>query len=441
MSIEKENKSTPRNKVLVIGGGPAGLMAAGQAALQGARVILLEKKHIPARKLGITGKGRCNLTNTGETLGFPQAFGDKYKFMRFSLGRFGNQDLISFFQQLGRELVTERGGRVFPVTQKAGTVVRSLLDWTKECGVEIKPRSPVKEIRVENNRIRGVAVRNKSGEGDVSSPDIQYIEGDKVILATGGASYPATGSTGDGYILARELGHTIVPVYPALVPLETRESTAREMQGLSLRNVEAQIFVQGKKQASAFGEMLFTHFGVSGPIILSLSKIAVWALNRNQKVNLVIDLKPAVSHSQLKSRISRVMHEEGKKKIANILKDILPLKMISVFLGHAGIDPDKKGNAVTREEQQSLRMWCKELTMEISGYRSFEEAIVTTGGVKLSEVNPKTMESRKVKGLYLAGEVLDIDADTGGYNLQAAFSTGWVAGNSAAQPGFTDAPA
>lgn len=418
-------KGSNPDKILVIGGGPAGLMAAGQAAMRGARVILLEKKHMPARKLGITGKGRCNLTNTGETQDFSQAFGDKYKFMRFSLGRFSNQDLISFFHGLGLELITERGGRVFPAAQEAGAVVRSLLDWIKGCGVEIRPDSQVKEIRLVNHRIQGVVVQDNSRES-------QFIEGDKIILATGGASYPATGSAGDGYILARELGHTIVSVYPALVPLETRGSMAQEMQGLSLRNVQAHIFIQGKKQASAFGEMLFTHFGISGPIILSLSKTAVWALNQNQKVKLVIDLKPAVSHSQIKSRIARVMHEKGKKKISNILKEFLPLKMIPVFLKHTGIDPDKRGSAVTSEEQKSLRLWCKELSMEICGHRSFEESIVTTGGVKLAEVNPKTMESRKIKGLYFAGEILDIDADTGGYNLQAAFSTGWVAGNSAA---------
>ncbi len=414
--------------VAVIGGGPAGLMAAGQAAARGLKTILLEKMPQPARKLGITGKGRCNLTNTADNTDFLKSFGSGAKFMRFAMGRFNNQDLIGFFNNLGVETVTERGGRVFPSTQKAQTIVRSLINWTKKQGVTIECGSTAGKILTEKGQVSGIVLKDSKQSGNEKPP---VLLTSNVIIATGGQSYPSTGSTGDGYLLAQSLGHEIISTIPALVPLETREDTAPKMQGLSLRNVQAEIFVQGKKQAQGFGEMLFTHFGVSGPIILTMSKTAVQALILNQDVRLSIDLKPAVSHSQLKNRIARVMHQHGKKQLVNILKEFLPLKMIPVFLEKTELDPDKPGNMITAEEQKTLRLWCKELHMEISGYRSFKEAVITSGGVKLSQVNPRTMESRIIKGLYFAGEVLDIDADTGGYNLQAAFSTGWVAGRSA----------
>ncbi len=415
--------------VIVAGGGPAGLMAAGQAAARGLKVVLLEKKHFPARKLGITGKGRCNLTNTADNDKFLSSFGHGSKFMRFVLGRFTSSDLIEFFEKLGVETVVERGGRVFPAAQDAQIVVRSLVNWVKHQGASIRTNTSVKKILTENNTVAGVVV-NKSLLSTPARKQDEIISGKSVVIATGGCSYPATGSTGDGYFLAEQTGHTLVPVYPALVPLEIRDDTASRMHGLVLRNVQANIFIQGKKQAQDFGEMLFTDFGVSGPIILSLSKTVVQALNQNKKVFMSLDLKPAVTHAQLKSRIVRVMHQQGKKKLVNILRDFLPLRMIPVFLEKSGLDPEKQGSLVTAEEQKKLRLWCKELHIEISGYRSFDEAIITSGGINISEVNPRTMESRKIKGLYFAGEVLDIDADTGGYNLQAAFSTGWVAGNS-----------
>ncbi|WP_291318372.1 NAD(P)/FAD-dependent oxidoreductase [Desulfonatronospira sp.] len=412
-----------RQEVIVVGGGPAGLMAAGQAATRGLQVILLEKKHLPARKLGITGKGRCNLTNTAANDDFLRTFGHGAKFMRFALGRFSSRDLVSFFNSLGLETEEERGGRVFPRTQQASDVVRALVGWVKEAGVKIKTAKAVRQIVAEKGRVRG-GVTDKHGTTE------EFFRGENIVIATGGASYPATGSTGDGYALARALGHEIVPVYPGLVPLETKGDTAPMMQGLSLRNVRAGIYVQGKKQVEDFGEMLFTHFGVSGPIVLSLSKDVVRALSRNLEVKLVIDLKPAVSHTALKSRISSRMHARGRKKISNLLKEFLPIKMIPVFLKNSDIDPDKPGSDLSASEQKALRMWCKELCMDITGYRSFNEAIITSGGIKLSEVDPRTMQSRKVQGLYFAGEVLDVDAGTGGFNLQAAFSTGWVAGNS-----------
>ncbi len=404
-------------------------MAAGQAAARGLKVVLLEKKHLPARKLGITGKGRCNLTNTAQVNDFLRAFKAGANFMRFALGRFSSRDLRLFFQDLGVETVAERGGRVFPAAQEAGVVVKSLVQWVQQQGVEIRTESPVKRILSEKGRITGVALQEKSCPYRSGLKD-KILAAKNVVIATGGSSYPATGSTGDGYALAADLGHSITDVYPALVPLITADDTAFRLQGLSLRNVLAEIFIQGRKEAQEFGEMLFTHFGVSGPIILTLSKAAVQALNQNLEVTLSIDLKPAVSHSQLKQRISRTMHAQGRKKLVNILKDFLPLKMIPVFLDKSGIDPDTPGSMVSAADQKKLRLWCKELRLRISGYRSFHEAIITSGGVRLSQVNPRTMESRLIKGLFFAGEVLDIDADTGGFNLQGAFSTGWVAGNS-----------
>ncbi|MFN2266971.1 MAG: NAD(P)/FAD-dependent oxidoreductase [Desulfonatronovibrio sp.] len=415
--------------VIIVGGGPAGLMAAGQAAGRGLKVLLVEKKHLPARKLGITGKGRCNLTNTADIKEFLKSFGHGDKFMRFVLGRYNNQDLISFFHNLGVETIEERGGRVFPEQQKATIIVHALISWAKKQRVQIETKTSVKKILVNDNTITGVVIEKKSKDQSGSTKR-QEIKTENIIIATGGSSYPATGSTGDGYVLAKDLGHSIKPPFPALVPLETKEDLALKMQGLSLRNVLAEIYIQDKKNSQAFGEMLFTHFGVSGPIILTLSKTVVQALLENKKTELLIDLKPAVSHAQLKKRIARVMHEQGKKKLVNILKDFLPIKMIPVFLEESGLNPEKKGSSLTADEQKKLRLWCKSLKMEISGFRSFNEAIITCGGVNLAEVNPKKMASRLIKGLYFAGEVLDLDADTGGYNLQVAFSTGWVAGQS-----------
>lgn len=416
-----------RYDLIVVGGGPAGLMAAGQAARRGLKVMLLEKMHHPARKLGITGKGRCNLTNTANPQDFLKSFGNGEKFMRFVLGRFNNMDLINFFEKLNVATIVERGGRVFPADQEARIVVKALINWAKNQGVTIRPNSKVHRIIARDNRVRGACISST----DLSKSEAaSELSADNVLIATGGASYPATGSTGDGYAMAQDMGHAVVPVHPGLVPLETAGSTAQKMQGLSLRNVQAELFIQGKMQARSFGEMLFTHFGVSGPIILSMSKTAVQSLDQGLEVSLLIDLKPAVSHALLKSRIARVMHQHGKKKLINILKELFPLKMIPVFLEESGLDPDKQGNQISALDQKIIRMWCKQLQMKVTGYRSFNEAIITSGGIKLLEVNPKTMESRIVKGLFFAGEVLDLDADTGGFNLQAAFSTGWVAGNS-----------
>lgn len=407
-------------RVIVVGGGAAGLMAAGQAAEMGAETLLLEKMDRPGRKLRISGKGRCNLTNVVPRSEFLTHFEPQGHFLRPAFYRFFNQDLVAFFEELGVPTVTERGGRVFPASGEAQDVVDALVRWVGEQGVTLRTHMPVERLLLEGERMVGVQAS-------------ENYRADAVIVATGGASYPATGSTGDGYRLAQAVGHTIVPIRPALVPLETAGDIAARLQGLSLRNVTVSVWVDDKKQAEAFGEMLFTHFGVSGPIILSLSRQVVDALRRGQKVILSIDLKPALDHPKLDARLLRDLDAHGKRHFRTLLKRLLPSKLIPVCIDSVDIPPHKVAHQITSEERQQLRMWLKDFRLEVTGHRPFTEAIITAGGVDTLEVDPHTLASRLVEGLYLAGEVLDVDADTGGYNLQAAFSTGWVAGRSAAQ--------
>jgi len=409
-------------QVIVVGGGAAGLMAAGQAAELGAETLLLEKMNRPGRKLRIAGKGRCNLTNVVPLSEFITHFGPNGRFLRQAFSRFFTSELVAFFEELGVRTVAERGGRVFPVSGQAQDVVDALVRWVGERGVTLRTRSPVERLLVEGGRVVGVQVSRG-----------RVYRADAVIVATGGASYPATGSTGDGYRLAESVGHTIVPIRPALVPLETAGDIAPRLQGLSLRNVTVRVWVDGKKQAEAFGEMLFTHFGLSGPIILSLSRQVVDALRLAQRVILSIDLKPALDERKLDARLLRDLDAHGKQQFRTFLKGLLPRKLIPVCIDLTGIRPDKAGHQITAQERKRLRMWLKDFRLEVTGYRPFTEAIITAGGVDTREVNPRTMASRLVEGLYFAGEVLDVDADTGGYNLQAAFSTGWVAGRSAAR--------
>jgi len=409
-------------RVTVIGGGAAGLMAAGQAAEQGAETLLFEKMDRPGRKLRITGKGRCNLTNVAPLSEFIAHFGPNGRFLRQAFSRFSASELASFFEGLGVRTVTERGGRVFPASGRAQDVVDALVRWVDKRGVTLRTRSPVERLLAEGGRVVGVQVfRGRAYRADA------------VIVATGGTSYPATGSTGDGYRLAEAVGHTIVPIRPALVPLETSGDVAPRLQGLSLRHVTVRVWVDGKKRAEAFGEMLFTHFGVSGPIILSLSRQVVDALCQGQRVILSIDLKPALDERKLDARLLRDLDAHGKQQFRTLLKGLLPRKLIPVCTGLTSISPDKAGHQITAQERKRLRMWLKDFRLEVIGYRPFTEAIITAGGVDTREVDPRTMASRLVGGLYFAGEVLDVDADTGGYNLQAAFSTGWVAGRSAAR--------
>lgn len=410
----------PERTVIVIGGGPAGLMAAGQAALAGASVIVLEKMPQPARKLRITGKGRCNLTNIAPLPEFIGHFGPRGIFLRQAFARFFSEDLVAFFETLGVPLVTERGGRVFPESEQATEIADALLRWTRHGGVALRPRSPVAALLVRDGRVRGVRV------------DAGEIAADATVLATGGASYPATGSTGDGYALARAVGHTIVPPRPALVPLVTAGDIAGRLQGLSLRNVTARVIVAGRRRAEAFGEMLFTHFGLSGPIILTLSRTAVDALRERHGVEIAIDLKPALDAAKLDERLRRDIREHGRRSYRTLLGELLPRTLIPVAIDLTEIDPEKLGSQLGARERARLRDWLKDFCLTVTGHRSWDEAVVTAGGVDTREVDPRTMESRIVAGLHFAGEVLDIDADTGGYNLQAAFSTGWMAGRAAA---------
>ncbi len=405
------------------------MMAAGQAAQMGAETLLLEKMDRPGRKLHIAGKGRCNLTNVASVSEFIAHFGPSGRFLRQAFQEFFNSDLVAFFEELGVRTVTERGGRVFPASSEAQDVVDALVWWARECGVTLHTCSPVERLLVEGGQVTGVQVSRNQVSGEKPG----FYSADAVIVATGGASYPATGSTGDGYRLAQAVGHTIVPVRPALVPLETVGDVAPRLQGLSLRNVTVRVWANGKKQAEAFGEMLFTHFGVSGPIILSLSRQVVDALRLGQRVILSIDLKPALDEGKLDARLIRDLDAYGKQQFHTILKGLLPSKLIPVCTELTDIPPAKVANQITSEERQRLRAWLKDFRLEVTGYRPFTEAIITAGGVDTREVDPRTMASRLVEGLYFAGEVLDVDADTGGYNLQAAFSTGWVAGRSAAQ--------
>jgi len=441
-------------RVVVIGGGAAGLVAAGEAARAGAAVTLCEKMPRPARKLAITGKGRCNLTNIAPVPEFIAHFGPGGVFLRQAFARFFSEDLIAFLEGLGVRLVTERGGRVFPASAGARDVVDALVGWVRAGGVMVRTRCPVAALDVAAGRVRGVRLAAGAPAGgaasggaasggaaeiraarEIAAGEIRAageIAADAVIVATGGASYPATGSTGDGYRLARAAGHTIVPLRPALVPLETAGDVASRLQGLSLRNVTARVLGDGRVRAEAFGEMLFTHFGLSGPIILGLSRTAVDLLAEKRRVEIAIDLKPALDEAKLDERIRRDLREHGRRSFRTLLGELLPRKLIPICIELTGIEPEKAGHQLGAGERARLRSWLKDVRFQVAGPRPWAEAIVTAGGVDTREVDPRTMESRIVGGLHFAGEVLDLDGDTGGYNLQAAFSTGWVAGRAAA---------
>ena len=408
-------------RIVVVGAGAAGLMAAGQAAEAGAEVVLLEKMKRPGRKICISGKGRCNLTNIAELSEFITHFGKTGRFLRQPFNRFFSTELIRFFTEHGLELVTERGGRVFPLSGKAPDVLKTFLHWLEELPVSIRPESQVDNLLVENNELQGVVCNGNP------------VYSRAVILTTGGKSYPATGSTGDGYRLAESVGHKIVPFRPALVPVETEGNLARRLAGLHLRNVGVQLFIGGKKKQDGFGELQFMKYGMSGPVILTLSGLIVDALRAGKKVSLVLDLKPALDLEKLDNRLLRDFSDRSKEQMDSVLRGLMAREMVSVCLTETGIAPDRLAGEVRAAERKRLRHWLKNITFTVTGYRGFKEAIVTAGGVDLGLIDPRTMESKCCPGLYLAGEVLDLQADTGGYNLQAAFSTGWLAGRSAAE--------
>ena len=415
--------------MIVIGGGPAGLMAAGQAAMHGAKTALLEKMEHPGEKLNITGKGRCNLTNTEPQEEFITHFGKQGRFLRQAFSRFFSRELLDFIADIGIKTHPERGGRIFPDGEDAQEVTQALVQWAIRQGVNIQTKSKVKALLMEDGQIQGVLTQAN-----------QRLSAKTVILATGGASFTHTGSSGDGYQMAAQLGHTIIPIRPALVPLKTKGDICQRMQGLTLRNVKVTIFIDGKAALNDFGEMLFTHFGISGPIILSMSGRIVDALRDGRKVEASIDLKPALDEKQLDARLLRDMDAHGKQHYRNLLKGLLPQKMIAVIADISGIPEDKACHQINAQERANLLRLLKDLRLEVSGHLPLEAAMVTAGGVSLKEVDPRSMQSRLVEGLYFAGEVLDLAADTGGYNLQAAFSTGWLAGHCAAQSLQTDEP-
>jgi predicted Rossmann fold flavoprotein len=408
-------------KLIVIGGGPAGLMAAGAAAAHGVSTLLLEKMEQPGRKLRITGKGRCNLTNQTDLRTFIAHFGKNGPFLYQAFSRFFIDDLLSLFHSLGIETVIERGGRIFPASGAANEVADALIEWAKTQGVQMQMRSPAREILVQNGMVQAVLLN-----------DGTELPASAVILAAGGASYTGTGSSGDGFRMAEKVGHAIVPIRPALVPLKSVGDAAPRMQGLSLKNVRATVLVDGKKMSSEFGEMLFTHFGLSGPIILTLSGQVVDALRIGKNVVISIDLKPALDEQKLDARLLRELDAHGKQQFSSMLKALLPQKMIPVCMEQVGVTEEKLCNQITSKERAILRQWLKDFCFPISGSLPLEAAIITAGGITLSEVDAHTMQSKLIQGLFFAGEVLDLNADTGGYNLQESFSTGWLAGISAA---------
>lgn len=405
-------------EIIVIGGGPAGMMAAGTAARLGARVKLLEKKERVGSKLRITGKGRCNITADVDMDGLIKGMPGNGRFLYSALHEFSNLDLIKFLHDHGLDTKVERGNRVFPASDKAQDVVDLLADYARQSGVDILASVSVLGLRADEGQICGVNTRSGS------------MPADAVVIATGGLSYPGTGSTGDGYRWAKSIGHTIIDPRPGLVPLVVAEEWIKDLQGLGLKNVAATAYTaEGKKINEDFGELLFTHFGLSGPIILSMSRdIGDYMYRKKQNVLIKLDLKPALSEEKLDERILRDFDKYTRKQFKNALHDLLPQKLIPVFIRLTGIDPDKPCHQVSRTERLEMVKLLKHFTLTITGTRPIAEAIVTAGGINIKEVNPKTMESKLVKGLFFAGEVLDVDGYTGGYNLQAAFSTGYVAG-------------
>ena len=416
-------------KTVIIGGGPAGMMSAISAAENRSpkdEVIIVEKMNMLGKKLLITGKGRCNITSSLEMEDFIKNTPGNGMFLYSSFQQFTNKDIINFLKKQVLEVKEERGSRIFPITDKSTDVLNCFINRLKELKVKIYLNENVEQIITQKTEEEQKVIGIKTNK--------RKIEADKVILATGGKSYPLTGSTGEGYKMAKELGHTITEIKPSLVPLETYE-VEKELQGLSLKNVKIQLKDTSKKRIiyEDFGEMIFTHFGVSGPTILSSSAHLVRYKNienlfKERKIILKIDLKPALSEEKLNDRILRDFEEEKNKQFKNSLNKLLPQKMINSVIKKSKIDPQKQVNTITKQERTRLIEVLKGFELEIKKFRPIEEAIITSGGIKIKEINPKTMESKKVKGLYFAGEIIDVDSYTGGFNLQIAYSTGYVAG-------------
>ena len=404
------------SNVIVVGGGAAGMMAAVFAARNGQNVQLLEKNEKLGKKLFITGKGRCNITNAADIEDLFTAVTSNPKFLYSGFYSFTNQQVIDFFEKLGVKTKIERGERVFPVSDHSSDVIAAFSRELNSLGVAVSLHTEVRELLCEQDKVCGVLLTNG-----------KKMKADAVIVATGGISYPSTGSTGDGYRFAKETGHRVTELLPSLVPMEVSQWYAKELQGLSLRNIEICITDGKKKLYEEFGEMLFTHYGVTGPVILSASSVVGKTL-RKKELTLHIDLKPALSEEQLDKRILREFDANHNKQYKNSIDSLFPAKLKPVMIELSEIEPEKKVNEITKEERQRLVHLIKDFTMTLTGLRGYNEAIITKGGVSVKEIDPGTMESKKMKGLYFAGEVLDLDAVTGGYNLQIAWSTGYLAG-------------
>ena len=409
------------SRVIVVGGGAAGMMAAVFAARQGGKVHLLEKNEKLGKKLFITGKGRCNLTNAADVEDLFQAVVSNPKFLYSGFYSFTNDQTIDFFEELGVKTKVERGGRVFPQSDHSSDVISALSRELSRLGVEVSLNTEVKGLTLEEGRVTGVLLA--SGK---------KLASDAVIVASGGISYPSTGSTGDGYRFARECGHKVTELLPSLVPMEVKEWYAKELMGLSLRNIDIRITDGNKKLYEEFGEMLFTHYGVTGPVILSASSVVGKRLKKKE-LTLHIDLKPALTEEQLDKRVLREFEANQNRQFKNSVDSLFPAKLKPVIVELSGIPEEKKVNEITRKERSRFVHLIKDLTMTLTGLRGYNEAIITKGGVSVKEIDPGTMRSKIVEGLYFAGEVLDLDAVTGGYNLQIAWSTGYLAGIDAAQ--------
>ncbi|MCX5694122.1 MAG: NAD(P)/FAD-dependent oxidoreductase [Candidatus Omnitrophica bacterium] len=408
-------------KIIVVGAGPSGIMAAIRACSLGQVVLLLEKKSSLGNKLLLSGKGRCNLTNTEDLPNFLKRFSKNGDFLRDAFKKFFNQELISFFEDRGLKLKVERQLRVFPQSDRSASILKVLEDELVKLGVQVICRSKVVDVLVTGGQAKGVRLENG-----------QNILGDCVILASGGASYSFTGSDASGINIAKKLGHMVVPLRAGLVALDVKQSYVKKLEGLTLRNIKLK-FSDGKREiVSEIGELVFTATGISGPLVITLSGKVIDLKTSDQTVFVDIDLKPALSIQQLDARLLREFKLNSKKSIKNMLKELLPLRLIMVFADAAGIDPLKKCSQVTQKEREKITSLLKGFHLEISGSRPIEEGMVTRGGISLKQIDPRTMESRLVKGLYFCGEMIDVDADTGGFNLQAAFSTGYLAGESAA---------
>ncbi|MCI8830735.1 MAG: NAD(P)/FAD-dependent oxidoreductase [Lachnospiraceae bacterium] len=412
------------SRVIIAGGGAAGMAAGIAAARKGHQVHIYEKNEKLGKKVYITGKGRCNVTNACGTEDLLKGVVTNSRFLYSSFYGFTNQDIMDVLEKAGCPLKTERGGRVFPVSDKSSDVLKALTGILRRLDVEIHLNQPAEGLILERDSQSGETLcRGIFLPGRFE----KEVLGDAVIVATGGMSYPSTGSTGDGYMWAKKAGHKITALSPALTPFETEGDKAGRLQGLALKNIRVSIRKGKKELYQEFGEMLFTHFGVSGPVLLSASSYCAKAIEKGP-LTLVIDLKPALSEEQLDQRILRDFEESKNRQFKNSLNHLLPARLIPIIIEESGIDPDKQVNEITRQERRRLTEIIKGFSLTLTGLRGYQEAIITQGGIDVKEINPSTMESKLVKGLFFAGEVLDLDAVTGGYNLQIAWSTGWAAG-------------